>query len=139
VLLGRRGPAQAAFTYPEVKELGEMEGADAVARPDEVALDPLSAAALAAQPDRQAKKQVELLQHYARREPTGKRRRIVLRFLVSPTEILGDDRVRGVRLVRNELVDDGSDRLRPRPTGEVEELEAGLVFRSVGYRGVALP
>lgn len=139
VLLGRRGPAQAAFTYPEVKELGEMEDADAVARPEEVALDPLSEAALEAQPDRQVVKQVALLQDYAQREPTGKRRRIVLRFLVSPTEILGDDRVRGVRLVRNELVDDGSDRLRPRPTGEVEEIEAGLVFRSVGYRGVPLP
>ena len=138
VLLGRRGPLQAAFTYPEVKELGEMEDADILARPDEVALDPLSEAALEAAQDRQATKQVALLQDYAERSPSGKRGRIVLRFLVSPTEILGDDRVEGVRIVRNELVDDGSDRLRPRPTGETEEIEAGLVFRSVGYRGVAL-
>ena len=139
VLLGRRGPLQAAFTYPEVKELGEMEDADILARPDEVALDPLSAAALEAANDRQATKQVALLQEYAERSPSGKRHRIVLRFLVSPTEILGEDRVEGVRIVRNELVDDGSDRLRPRPTGETEEIDAGLVFRSVGYRGVALP
>ena len=139
VLLGRRGPLQAAFTYPEVKELGEMEDADILARPEEVALDPLSEAALEAAQDRQATKQVALLQDYAARAPSGKRRRIVLRFLVSPTHILGDDRVEGVRIVRNELVADGSDRLRPRPTGETEEIEAGLVFRSVGYRGVALP
>ncbi|MEP0548662.1 MAG: FAD-dependent oxidoreductase [Rhodothermales bacterium] len=138
VLLGRRGPLQAAFTYPEVKELGEMEDADVLARPEEVALDPLSEAELEAAQDRQATKQVALLQDYAERSPSGKRRRIVLRFLVSPTEILGNDRVEGVRIVRNELVDDGSDRLRPRPTGETEEIEAGLVFRSVGYRGVAL-
>ena len=124
VLLGRRGPLQAAFTYPEVKELGEMEDADILARPEEVALDPLSEAALEAAQDRQATKQVALLQDYAARAPSGKRRRIVLRFLVSPTHILGDDRVEG---------------LRPRPTGETEEIDAGLVFRSVGYRGVALP
>lgn len=140
VLLGRRGPAQAAFTLPEVKELGEMEDADLIVRPDEAALDPLSAAAMEAQPDRQVTKKVEFLQEVAQREPAGKRRRIVLRFLVSPVELLGDDagRVRAVRLVRNRLVEAGG-RLSAEPTDEVEEIEAGLVFRSVGYQGVPLP
>ncbi|HYE96455.1 MAG TPA: FAD-dependent oxidoreductase [Rubricoccaceae bacterium] len=140
VMLGRRGPVQAAFTLPEVKELGEMADADVAARPEEVALDPLSQAALAAAPDRSVTKMVELLQEYARRAPSGKRRRIVLRFLVSPTEILGDGagRVRAVRIIRNALVEDGKGGLRAQPTGEEEEIEAGLVFRSVGYRGVAL-
>jgi ferredoxin--NADP+ reductase len=137
-LLGRRGPAQAAFTNPELKEVGELEGADVVVRPDEVALDPLSQAE--ADKDRATQKKVELLQGYARREPSGKSRRLHIRFLVSPLELVGDEDggVAAMRLVRNELVagEDGS--LKARATGEVEELPVGLVFRSVGYRGVAL-
>lgn len=141
VVLGRRGPAQAAFTLPEARELGQMEAADLIVRPEEVALDPLSEAAMEAAPDRQQTRKVEFLQEAARRAPEGKPRRIALRFLVSPTEVLGDEagRVRAVRLVRNRLVEGAGGRLGAEPTGETEEIEAGLVFRSVGYRGVPLP
>jgi ferredoxin/flavodoxin---NADP+ reductase len=140
VMLGRRGPAQAAFTHPEIKELGAMADADVVTMQDEVALDPLSEAELANNPDRMVAKIVELLQDYAQREPTGRSRRIVVRFLVSPVEIVGDEkgRVSAVRIVRNELVEGKDGRIRPRATDQTEELDAGLVFRSVGYRGVPL-
>jgi ferredoxin/flavodoxin---NADP+ reductase len=138
-LLGRRGPAQAAFTNPELKEVGELEGADVVVKPDEVELDPLSQAEVA--DDRATQRKVELLQGYAQRGLTGKSRRLHIRFLVSPVELIGDEEggVAAMRLVRNELVagEDGS--LKARATGEFEELPVGLVFRSVGYRGVALP
>lgn len=139
-LLGRRGPAQAAFTTPEVKELGELAGADAIVRPDEVALDPLSLAALEAEEDPAVRRKVEVLQELAARAPAGKARRLVLRFLVSPIEILGDEggRVRAIRLARNRLVGSGGD-LRAEMTGETEEIPVQLVFRSVGYRGVAIP
>jgi len=139
-LLGRRGPAQAAFTTPEVKELGELEGADLIIRPEEVALDPLSQAALDAEPDKNVLRKVEVLQQAAGREPSGKPKRLHLRFLVSPTEILGDDqgRVRALRLVRNQLVERNGS-LAARATDDTEEIPVGLVFRSVGYRGVALP
>jgi ferredoxin--NADP+ reductase len=139
-LLGRRGPAQAAFTNPEVKELGELAGADVSARPEETALDPLSQAELERTPDRATSKKVDLLQGYARRPPTGKPRRLVLRFLVSPIEVVGDaaGRVTALRLARNHLVASPTGSLRPEPTGEQEELPVGLVFRSVGYRGVPL-
>ncbi|MBS1242235.1 MAG: fprA [Gemmatimonadetes bacterium] len=140
-LLGRRGPAQAAFTNPEVKELGELEGADIQVRPEEVALDPLSDADLAARDDASTRKKIEILQEYARRAPLGKPKRLTLRFLVSPTGIVGDDqgRVRAIRLVRNRLVQAPDGSLAAEPTGETEELPVGLVFRSVGYRGLAVP
>ncbi len=140
-LLGRRGPAQAAFTNPEVKELGELEGADVIVRADEVELDELSRAALERSGDRAERKKVEILQDYARRQPAGKPKRLVLRFLVSPIEILGDDtgNVVGLTLVRNQLVATETGSLQAKPTGEVETLPVGLVFRSVGYRGVPLP
>lgn len=140
-LLGRRGPAQAAFTNPEVKELGELEGADIQVLPGEVALDPLSEAELAAGGDASARKKIEILQEYARRPPSGKPKRLTLRFLVSPTEILGDARgqVQAIRLVRNRLVAAPDGSLKAEPTGETEELPVGLVFRSVGYKGLAIP
>ena len=140
VMLGRRGPAQAAFTLPEVKELGEMAGADIATLPDEVALDPASRALLETEGDRSLQKSVEIVQEYATRPGSDKPKRILLRFLVSPVEIVGDDagRVRGVRIVRNALVDDGRGGLRAQPTDVEEVIDAGLVFRSVGYRGVPL-
>src|SRR5690606_11213286 len=141
VLLGRRGPVQAAFTTPEVKELGEMAGADVYVRPEEAALDPISEAELAESGDRPTLQKVEIIRSYAGRAPTGKPRRIVLRFLVSPTELVDDGtgRVVALRLARNRLVRGADGRVRPEPTGETEELPVGLVFRSIGYRGVALP
>jgi ferredoxin--NADP+ reductase len=140
-LLGRRGPAQAAFTNPEVKELGEMPGADVIVRPDEVALDAVSAEALERAGDRGTRKKVDILQAYAGRRPGGRPRRLVLRFLVSPVALVDDGNggVGAIRLARNRLVATPTGSLQAEPTGEVESLPVGLVFRSVGYRGVALP
>ena len=90
-LLGRRGPAQAAFTNPEIRELGELADADVSVVPDEVELDPLSRAELEAHPDRATLKKVEILQGYAHRAPTGKSKRLIIRFLVSPVELIGDE------------------------------------------------
>jgi ferredoxin--NADP+ reductase len=139
VVLGRRGPAQAAFTNPELLELGEMTDADVFVDPGDAELDPLSKAFIESEAAHAtAKKNVDILSGYAGREPLGKRRRIVLRFLVSPVEILGTDRVEGLRIVHNELVagDDGS--LRAQPGDITEELDCGLVFRSIGYRGTRI-
>jgi len=138
VMLGRRGPAQAAFTNPELKELGELEGADVVVEPSDLELDPESEAALA-DARGTARRNVDLLREYAAREPAGKPRKLILRFLVSPVEIRGDGKVEEVEVVRNMLVDDGRGGLRAVPTGERETIPCGLVLRSVGYRGVALP
>jgi ferredoxin--NADP+ reductase len=140
-LLGRRGPVQAAFTTPEVRELGELDGADVVVPPDDVALDPVSQAELDKAEDRALNKKVEVLQEFSRRERTGKPRRLTLRFLVSPVELMDDGKggVGGMRLARNRLVDDGKGGARAVPTGETEDLPVDLVFRSVGYRGVGIP
>jgi ferredoxin/flavodoxin---NADP+ reductase len=136
VVLGRRGPAQAAFTNPEVRELGEMSDGDVIVDPADVELDPLSDGYLSSdEADMTARKNVEIVREFAEREPQGKRKRIVLRFLVSPVEIHGDGRVESVTLGRNELVADETGALRARDTGERETIECGLVLRSVGYRG----
>ena len=72
--------------------------------------------------------------------PSGKRRRLILRFLVSPVAVLdGGGAVGGLRLVRNRLVASAAGTIQAQPTDQFEDLPAGLVFRSVGYRGVPLP
>ena len=133
LVLGRRGPVQAAWTPVEVGELGELAGADVVVEPAQLELDAASEAELEAAPPT-VRRNVDHLRDYAAREPAGKPRRIVLRFLASPVAILGDDRVEAIEVVRNELVDG-----RAVATDERETIPCGIVFRSVGYRGIALP
>ncbi len=138
VVLGRRGPVQAAFTNPELRELADLELADVIVDPADIALDAASAAALETA-DGTIQRNVETLTSYAGQTPSGKPRRVVLRFLTSPVAIEGGDRVQAVVVQRNELVagDDGS--LTARPTGETERLETGIVLRAVGYVGRPLP
>ncbi len=140
-LLGRRGPAQAAFTNPEVRELGKLDDAHAITRPDEVELDEFTKELLEKQEDRSAVKKIEILSSYSEDIEFEKSRKLHIRFLVSPVEILGnkEGKVKALKLVKNELykTEDGS--LRPKATDEFEELPVGLVFRSIGYQGVPLP
>ena len=140
VMLGRRGPAQAAFTNAEVKELGELPAADVRVVPAEVALDPLSRAAIDAEEDPATRKKIEILEGFAARTPAAKQRLLTIRFLVSPAALIDDGagRVGGVRVARNRLEATADGSLRAVPTGGEEDIPAGLVFRSVGYRGVAI-
>jgi ferredoxin--NADP+ reductase len=136
VVLGRRGPAQTSFTTPELLELGEMTDADVYVDSRDVELDELSRGWLESEAaSATARKNVDILTGYAACEPEGRRRRIVLRFLASPLEILGTDKVEGIRICRNTLRDeDGA--LRACSTDSIEELDCDIVFRSIGYRGV---
>src|SRR5262249_4427494 len=138
LMLGRRGPVQAAFTTPELQELGELAGADVDVDPADFELDAQSEAALADETPI-ARRNVEVLRDYAERTPAGKPRVVKLRFCVSPVAILGEGRVEAVEVVRNMLVRDPDGRVRAEPTEEREVIPCGVVFRSVGYHGVPLP
>jgi ferredoxin--NADP+ reductase len=141
VVLGRRGPAQAAFTSAELRELGHIDGVDLRVDPAEVELDPESSRWLADEGTFTAHRNVTLLSEFAALAPRADAaRRIVLRFLRSPVRIHGTDRVEAIDVVRNEIVrsDDGALRARA-VDGDVETIECGLVLRSVGYQAVPLP
>jgi ferredoxin/flavodoxin---NADP+ reductase len=138
VVVGRRGPVQAAWTSTELQEMGELAGADIVLDPAELELDPVSEAELAAASN-VVKRNFELLREFAQRARAGKRLVVRLRFRVSPVALLGDERVEAVELVHNALEPDGSGSVRAVATEERETIPAGIVFRSVGYRGVPLP
>jgi ferredoxin--NADP+ reductase len=138
VVLGRRGPVQAAWTSTELGEMGELAGADIVVDPDELVLEPASEAELAASSNL-VQRNVEILRGFAAREPEGKPRSVRLRFRVSPVAILGREKVEGVEILRNVLEADAGGRVRAVATDEREVIPCGIVFRSVGYRGVSLP
>ncbi len=138
-VLGRRGPAQAAYTAPEIKELGELAAAEVIVSPQDAEIDPISAGMIKPGGDRTAIANVEAIRRYAAHAPEGKPRKIVMRFLVSPVRLIGTDRVEAIEIVKNHLVRSEDGSLRPKPTGETEILPVELVFRSIGYKGIGLP
>ena len=136
-MLGRRGPAQAKFTTKELRELGELRGADIVVDAADLELDPASVASISGDPI--ARRNLDIMRDFANRESAGKPRRLHLVFYVSPVEILGETQVEGLRLERNRLEPTKNGTLNAVGTGVFETLDTGLVLRSVGYRGTALP
>lgn len=138
-ILSRRGPAQVKFTTPEIKELGELSDAEPVINITELELDPLSAQEIAN--DREAQRNIEIMREYASRPLQGKSRQIHLRFLASPVEIIddGNGNVGSVRVERNELRPTADGYLNAHGTGESFVLSAGMILRSVGYKGRPLP
>lgn len=139
IVLGRRGPAQAAFTNPEVRELGELTQADVIVDPAQTDLDPASRAFLASDAsDATNRKNAETFTEFAERTPEGKPKRVELRFLRSPIEIIGDGKVEGIVVGVNELREGEGGTVRPHGTGVTEEIECGAVLRSVGYLGTGI-
>ncbi|HEY6707841.1 MAG TPA: FAD-dependent oxidoreductase [Actinomycetota bacterium] len=137
VVLGRRGAAQASFTTPELRELGKLEGVDVVVDPGNLELDPASQAVV--EEDRTARANLKHLREYAARTEWTAQRRIVLRFLASPVEVVGrDGRITALRAERNELAVDHFGGIRSRGTGRFDLIETGLVVRSIGYRTVPI-
>jgi ferredoxin--NADP+ reductase len=135
VVLVRRGPAQAAFAAKELEDIVDLPGVHVQLDAAHVRADLESGAA----EDGLTKRKLEYLATLAGREETPGSKRVVLRFLASPVEILGDGkRVTGIVVEENALVKDDRGRVAARGTGRVETIPVGLVFRSVGYRGVPI-
>ncbi|MDV2477589.1 4Fe-4S dicluster domain-containing protein [Rhodococcus zopfii] len=140
VVIGRRGPVQAAYTSPELLALGALEGVDVVVDPRDLILDEHSRAELdgpAAEPSTVLK--TEIAREYSTRVPDPTRKRIVLRYLASPTAILGTDQVEALEIAHNELYRAADGSLKARLTDRTETIETGLVLRSIGYRGAGVP
>ncbi len=136
-ILARRGPVQAKFTDPEIKELGELEETDVIVKPEDLILDPSSEAELAT--DRTAQRNLETLREFAQRGPTGKPKQIHFQFLRSPVELFGEERVTGMRMEKNVLVGKEGGYLACEGVGEFETLDIGLIFRAIGYKGTPIP
>lgn len=135
-VLGRRGPAQAAFSPAEIQEIGELANSDLIVDAKEAELDEASKPDYA---DPENKKNVDFLQKVSKEAPKGRPRQVRLRLCVSPVEVLGKDgRVTALKLERNALVRDEKGNVKAVGTKQYETIPVGLVFRSVGYRGVPI-
>ena len=137
-VIGRRGPAQAKFTSKELKEFGELEICDAVVDPKELELNAASEAELAEKSNAGSKKVYDLFAAYADKGLSGKARQCHFQFLRSPVELLGNNRIEKVVIEHNQLSGEAFKQ-SARGTGECYELDTGILFRSIGYRGVAMP
>ncbi|MBI5597285.1 MAG: FAD-dependent oxidoreductase [Elusimicrobia bacterium] len=139
IMLGRRGPAQAAFSPAEIEEMGALHSADLVVRADEAELDEESKKDYASA-DINTKKNVDYLIKAAQKGEGTKGRKVRLRLLVSPVELIGEGgKVAAVRIEKNKLSRDAKGAMRPKGTGQFETLKIGMILRSVGYFGVAIP
>jgi len=139
-MIGRRGPAQAAFTNPELKELGNLEIADCLILKEESHIDDLTNQYLSDNPERSIERKVEMIAEYSNHTKT-KNKSLTIRFLLSPTEIIPDKdgNVKAIKLVKNALSKSKDGSLRPKATDEYEILDVDMVFRSIGYHGIPLP
>jgi ferredoxin--NADP+ reductase len=131
-MIGRRGPAQAKFTTKEARELGELPNASIHVRPEDMDLDPASAELAAS--DRKTGGNIKALNAWTGEPAAGRARHIDVRFWRAPVEILGTDRVEGLKVEKTKLDESG----RVVGTGEFETLPVGMVLRSVGYQSVPL-
>jgi len=130
-ILGRRGPEQASFTPAELKELGKMDAADPVIAPGELAGCVGSESTGNAEKD----KNLTILRSFAAQQPRAKAKKLHLRFLVSPTEVIADaaGNVAGLALEKNRLEARPDGTVAARGTGEIEVLEVGMVLPAIGY------
>ncbi len=137
-MVGRRGPAQAAFTPIEIREFGELADCHPVVDPADLELNPASRTELETAKELTHKKNIEILQKFAALGASAKKRKFFVRFLRSPVEIKGNGRVERIVFEKNRLEGEPG-RQKARGTGEKEEMACGLLFRSVGYHGVPTP
>lgn len=136
-VIGRRGPAQAKFTPKELREFGNLEDCQAMIDPAELVLNPASEQELADKANANARKNMDLFRKFAAARQAAQSRRCHFRFLRSPVELLGAGRLEQCTLEINELSGDPFAQAA-RGTGVHEALACGILFRSIGYRGVPI-
>lgn len=135
LVLGRRGPAEAAFTIKELLALSQSASFDTLVELSESELDDCVSRTAADGGDPITMAKLDILRKLATSDPDPTKKRIVLRFFTSPLEVLGDHHVRGLRIARKELTRAKDGSLHVTGTGLEEDIECGLVLRSIGYRG----
>ena len=136
-VVGRRGPAQVKFTSKELRELGEQTNCTASVDTTGFILDEIDEHELSDKSNDNALKCVRHFQRFANSIDNQSSRNIIFHFLLSPRELLGTDRLERICFDRNTLHGAAFSR-EANANGDSAEIDAGLCFRSIGYRGSPL-
>jgi ferredoxin--NADP+ reductase len=137
-IIGRRGPAQAKFTTKELRELTALTGVVATVDGGQLELSEACEAELSSHLSATAQKNVEVFRAAAANLPTNAEKRIHFRFFASPVAVIGDSAVQAIRLGHNRLSGEPFAQTA-QSNGIEEDLPCGLIFRSIGYKGTAIP
>lgn len=135
VILGRRSHFQGAFNNPELEELEHLDDVDVLVDTGDL---PSNQVQLFNDIDWQAQRKVDTLKRLVDKDNANAPKRIVLKFLSSPLEIIGEDKVSHMKVVSNSLQGEDLESLKAVATEDEETIEAGLILRAIGYRGNAL-
>ena len=136
-MIGRRGPAQAAFTPVEIREFGTLMDCDPVVRSQDLELNEASVKELQDPRNAPKKKNYEILKEFASRGSGSKRKKFFFHFLKSPAALIGQKKLAKIVLEKNTL-SGGPNQQKANGSGVKEELPCGIFFRSIGYRGVPI-
>lgn len=126
-MIGRRGPAEASFTTPELRELSDLQRARIIVDANQLADEPPSW--LGAEQRAAAAKNLDTLRGFASRWDSNRPLRLHLLFNYAPAAVWGDDRVRGVSLQRTR-----TDNGRRVATGDLLGIETDALISAIGYR-----
>ena len=136
-VIGRRGPAQAKFTPKELREFGELADCAPVVRPEDLKLNAESEVELADKTNAASATNLQIFTAFAGADPGGKHRRCIFHFLEGPLRLEGEGRLERVVLAKNRLEGEPFHQ-SAKDTGESYALGCGILFRSIGYRGVPM-
>ena len=137
-VIGRRGPAQAKFTPKELREFGEISDCNPIVLPDDMLLNPESEKELEEKSNIASKKIYDLFCEFSKRSIDSKKsKKCYFSFLMSPKELVGNPSLEKVVFEKNSL-SGAPFKQSARGTGEIVELESGILFRSIGYQGVPI-
>jgi len=137
-VIGRRGPAQAKFTPKELREFGELSNCNSIVQESDMILNPESKKELEEKSNIASKKIYDLFCDFSKREiVSSKSKNCYFDFLMGPKALTGETKLEKIILEKNNL-SGAAFKQSARATGETIELETGILFRSIGYRGVPI-
>jgi ferredoxin/flavodoxin---NADP+ reductase len=132
-IVGRRGPEHVAFTSPEIRELSKLENTDVIISTPEIE-KAKTRVAEELEENKELRNNLGALLEVSQSKTKNHQRKLAIKFLLTPVEILGKDKVEAIRLARNEVVNG-----KVSATSEIIEMPCDLVITAIGYQVSPIP
>lgn len=132
-IVGRRGPEHAAFTSPELRELPKLTETDVYIEVEQIE-DAIERVGSRIENEKDLRSNLEAMREIAAAEHRGNERKLSLAFLLTPVEVLGNNRVERVRFAVNKVVEE-----KVVATDKIIELPCDLLITAIGYEGIEIP